>query len=184
MVAFPPEFPFVKRKPAEPQTEPPRQAAPAEPVKVPSHSAPPVEKPARVDPPAPVARAEPPPTRPESTPAATAASAPAPAAPRLVERRKFRRDPMAAQALVRVDSFPGPPIKVGLLDISVAGVRFRADRPMEVGEKAQVRLEVGPFRWTTRLRVIYCNRDGERVHSIGCAFLRTELLRPWPTTAS
>lgn len=106
------------------------------------------------------------------------------AAPRRVERRKFRRDPMTAQALVRVDDFHGPPVKVMLGDISIAGVRFRCARPFTVGEKGQIRLQVGPLRWTTRLRVIYCNREPDTMHSVGCAFLRTELLRPWPTTAS
>jgi len=114
----------------------------------------------------------------------TSVAPPVAAATRLIERRKFRRDPMGAQALIRLDSFHGPPAKVAVSDISIAGVRFRSIRPMDVGEKGQIRLEVGPIRWTTRLRIVHCTRDTDGANMIGCAFLRTELLRPWPVTAA
>lgn len=99
------------------------------------------------------------------------------------ERRKIKRDALSTSALLRIDGFHGPPTKIELTDISIAGARFRCDRPLDIGEKAQIRLEVGPLRWTTRLRVIHCTRIDETHMSVGCAFLRTELLRPWPAAA-
>ena len=116
---------------------------------------------------------------------AIAAAAPAKAAKPVVthERRKVKRDPMATAALLRVDGRHGPPIKIELTDISIAGARFRAPQKLDVGEKAQIRLEIGPFRWTTRLRVVHCSPTGDGATAIGCAFLRTELLRPWPAAA-
>jgi hypothetical protein len=103
---------------------------------------------------------------------------------RLIERRKVKRDPMSAGALVHLDNFHGPPLKVSLVDISVAGVRFRCAQGVDCGEKAQIRIEVGPLRWTTRLRIVHCEREADGTKTIGCAFLRTELLRPWPATAA
>jgi hypothetical protein len=103
---------------------------------------------------------------------------------RLIERRKVKRDPMSAGALVKLDNFHGAPFRVALSDISVAGVRFRSVQPMDPGEKAQIRIEVGPLRWTTRLRIVHCERDADGANTVGCAFLRTELLRPWPATAA
>jgi hypothetical protein len=85
--------------------------------------------------------------------------------------------------MIHVDRLKLPPARVSLVDISIAGVRFAAPRPLDVGEKLQIRLEVGPFRWTTRMRVIHCTTSDSQTSMIGCAFLRTELLRPWPTAA-
>ena len=107
---------------------------------------------------------------------------PAPPKRPLVERRKLLRDKMAAPGLIHPDGFKGPPIKVSLVDISVQGCRFNAPQTLEIGEKLQIRVEAGPFRWTTRMRVIHCTRNATG-SVIGCAFLRTELLRPWPTAA-
>jgi len=100
----------------------------------------------------------------------------------LVERRKILRDRVTAPGLITPDGFKGPPIKISLIDISVQGCRFSAPQSLELGEKIQIRVEAGPFRWTTRMRVIHCTRTTSG-SVIGCAFLRTELLRPWPTAA-
>jgi hypothetical protein len=120
---------------------------------------------------------------------AAPAQAPAPAPARSVqpvvhhERRKVKRDALAAAALLRIDGMHGPAIKIELIDLSIAGARFRAPHKLNVGEKAQVRVEIGPWRWTTRLRVVHCSTLDDGGTNIGCAFLRTELLRPWPIAA-
>src|SRR5579859_6372542 len=152
MVEFSPDFPFRRRL--------------AEPVAPPADNVEPL-------PPAPVAE----------TPTAGQEEI-EPSAPKrpLVERRKILRDKMTAPGLIQPDGFKGPPIKVSLIDVSVQGCRFSAPQSLEVGEKLQIRVEAGPFRWTTRMRVIHCTRNGNS-SVIGCAFLRTELLRPWPTAA-
>ena len=154
MVLFPPEFPFVKRQ-AQAQSE--QKAAIIEAI-----------APAK---PAPAAPPEPQETRPQPPPVASAP---------FVERRKLKRDLLATHAMIRMDALHSPLMKINLIDITVAGVGFRAAFPLSVGTKGQVRLEVGPLRWTTRLRVIHCSRERDGNHRIGCAFLRTELLRPWP----
>jgi hypothetical protein len=162
MYEFPPEFPFVSRR------KPSVAAAPAE---LPPEPA--------VNAPEPQVEASPSVPRPVMRPPSTVA---APAVPH-AERRKNKRDPLATAALLRIDGIPGPSTKIELMDISVAGARFRSPRKLDVGEKAQIRVEVGPFRWTTRLRVVHCTPLEEGFASIGCAFQRTELLRPWPAAA-
>jgi hypothetical protein len=172
MFAFPPEFPFVSGRKSEitptaadvvpePQLEvvaPPTAAA--------EHRT--------------VSQAE---SRVSSAAEARPASPAKPAPPPQSDRRKLKRDALATAALLRVDGFPGPATKIQLTDISVAGARFRCPKPLEIGEKAQIRVEVGPFRWTTRLRVVHCTPLDNGSTSIGCAFQRTELLRPWPAAA-
>jgi len=126
----------------------------------------------------------------KETPITAPAPAPQPVEPVVVappkkpviERRKVIRDRMTAPGLINPDGHRGPPIKVSLIDISVQGCRFSAPQSLDVGEKIQIRVEAGPFRWTTRMRVIHCTHNGNG-SVIGCAFLRTELLRPWPTAA-
>lgn len=201
MVAFPAEFPFGRRKaevapqPVDPPANPVEESvAPAWQEAIPEAVAPAVgpaeHAGAQVAPAIPVIAATPvavaehvsPPASPVVAPPLTIAPAPSPM--RLIERRKVKRDPMSAGALVRLDNFHGPPMKVALLDISVAGVRFRSVQAADCGEKAQIRIEVGPLRWTTRLRIVHCEREADGTNTIGCAFLRTELLRPWPATAA
>jgi hypothetical protein len=188
LMMFPAEFPFVRRVPEAP-AEAPQAAAIAEPeitapiiATIPSQpiAAIPETIPEtinRVIAPAPVSA----PIAPTAAPQAPALSA---NEMRMRERRKVKRDPMSSQALVRLDGVHGPPLKVELTDISVAGVRFRAPRSLDAGDKGQIRLEIGPLRWTTRLRVVYATSNTEGPVTIGCAFLRTELLRPWPLTAA
>ena len=90
---------------------------------------------------------------------------------------------MATAALLRIDGIHGPPMHVKLIDISVAGARLHCPHLLDAGEKAQIRLEIGPLRWTTRLRVVHSVPLDDGSASVGCAFLRTELLRPWPAAA-
>lgn len=176
MVEFPPEFPFVRRPakpsvtaapPIAPRSDNATVAVEAKPPSPPSPSV--LNQPADDAPPI-----EPPPVE-----------IPIPAAVRkhFVERRKFKRDRMAAYALVHVDGAKVPPARVSLVDISIAGSRFHSTERLDVGDRLQIRVEVGPFRWTTRMRVIHCTPYDGQSHLIGCAFLRTELLRPWPAAA-
>lgn len=175
MFSFPPEFPFVSgRKPSAAAAEPP--PAP-EPVVEAQPEPQQVREPLQMPEPQPVAISPPLPTQ------VAPRIEPKRAAPAHAERRKIKRDSLSTSALLRIDGYHGPPTKIELTDISIAGARFRCDRPMDIGEKAQIRLEVGPLRWTTRLRVIHCTRIDATHLIIGCAFLRTELLRPWPAAA-
>lgn len=200
--AFPQGFPFVSRRSeaaAQPEPEPqdwvPEPPPPAEPAAFQEQTV--ATEPLPLEPlnaSAPAALLPAIAAAPEMVPATAPLPArwtPAPrtpvpaAATPTREKRKVKRDALATAAWLRLDGVHGPPIKIELVDISIAGARFRAPRRLDVGDKAQIRVETGPFRWTTRLQVIHStplsNDNGGA--SIGCAFLRNELLRPWPAAA-
>lgn len=97
------------------------------------------------------------------------------------ERRKSPRQTLVARAMIRIDSTRGPASAVEMINLSMLGVRFRSTEPYNVGEKAAIRLEVGPLRWTTRLRVVHTVQSDNGSHVIGCAFIGNELVRAKPT---
>ena len=188
LMMFPAEFPFVRRAPEAPAEVPQTAAMALTEVAAPIVEAAASHGIASIPETTPETNTRPPVPAPVAATIVTNTAAQAPAVSasemRMRERRKVKRDPMSSQALVRLDGVHGPPMKVELTDISVAGVRFRAPRGLDAGEKGQIRLEIGPLRWTSRLRVVYSTSNTEGPVTIGCAFLRTELLRPWPLTAA
>jgi hypothetical protein len=110
-----------------------------------------------------------------------AAPIPAPAVPPaplpFKDRRRSPRQRMNAKATLRVDTIGGNPLHVEIDNLSLLGVRFRANRELLVNDKANLRLEVGPLKWASRLRVINCLRNGEANYTIGCEFVGNELAR-------
>jgi hypothetical protein len=81
---------------------------------------------------------------------------------------------MRAISIYRGDINPAGAGPVQLVNISLCGVRLWSARAVKVGERATVKLEVGPVRWSTRVRVVACDsRDGEG-YSIGCEFAGCE----------
>jgi hypothetical protein len=104
--------------------------------------------------------------------------APVPAAPLpFKDRRRSPRQRMNAKATLRVDNVGGNPLVVEIDNLSLLGVRLRTDRELLINDKANIRLEVGPLKWASRLRVINCLRRGEANYTIGCEFVGNELAR-------
>jgi hypothetical protein len=94
------------------------------------------------------------------------------------ERRRSPRQSLIARALVRNERNSGPGWKVDLLNISMLGLRFRSNQSLLPGDVASVKLEVGPVRWATKLRVIHSAKLEDGNYSIGCQFVANELARP------
>lgn len=151
---FPPGFPFVE---PQPEVVPVLEAAPAV-------TAAPAASAAHADAIAPSLDAPIP---------APAASAPLP----FKDRRRSPRQRMSAKATLRVDTVGGNPLTVQIDNLSLLGVRLRADRELLVNDKANIRLEVGPLKWASRLRVINCIRHDATRYTIGCEFIGNELAR-------
>ncbi|HEV2295785.1 MAG TPA: PilZ domain-containing protein [Tepidisphaeraceae bacterium] len=106
------------------------------------------------------------------------APAPLPAAPLpFKDRRRSPRQRMHAKATLRVDTIGGNPLHVEIDNLSLLGVRIRTTRELLTNDKANLRLEVGPLKWATRLRVINCLRNGDASYTIGCEFVGNELAR-------
>jgi hypothetical protein len=90
------------------------------------------------------------------------------------ERRRAIRLPMRVLSIYRGDINPAGAGPVQLINISMCGVRLWSARPLKVGERGTVKLDVGPVRWSTRVRVIACDsRDGEGF-TVGCEFATCE----------
>lgn len=124
----------------------------------------------------------------ESHPSVTnnRATAPAPAAlahapvtavyPRAHERRRSPRQTLVAKAVVRSE-FNQNTVATGFLsNISMLGVGFHTRRPLAVGEKFQLRLELGPMKWATRLRVVSCQPHDSGTYDVGAEFIGNDLV--------
>ena len=107
-----------------------------------------------------------------------AMTVPAPVAPLpFKDRRRSPRQRMNAKATLRLDNVGGNPLTVEIDNLSLLGVRLRADRELLINDKANIRLEVGPLKWASRLRVINCIRHADTSYTIGCEFVGNELAR-------
>jgi hypothetical protein len=96
--------------------------------------------------------------------------------PRSNERRRSPRQTLVAKAVVRSE-FNQNTVATGFLsNISMLGVGFHTRRPLQVGEKFQMRLELGPMRWATRLRVVSCQPHDSGTYDIGAEFIGSDLV--------
>ena len=114
-----------------------------------------------------------------STVARSAAPAHPPVAdayPRAHERRRSPRQTLVAKAVVRSE-FNQNTVATGFLsNISMLGVGFHTRRPLSVGEKFQLRLELGPMKWATRLRVVSCQPHDSGTYDVGAEFIGSDLV--------
>ena len=177
MPLFPDEFPFKK-----PATPPSDFAPPAEPIEEPVPAPievvivepPPVQQ-VIVEPPAPVLQGVPVVAQKDEEtiippPAAAPIQIPS-------ERRRSPRQALLARALIKMEIGTAPGWKIDLLNVSMLGIRFRSPHSLTPGDKAFVKLEVGPLRWNTKLRVIHCSTLETGEYAIGCEFVGTDLAR-------
>ena len=96
--------------------------------------------------------------------------------PRAQERRRSPRQTLVAKAIVRSE-FNQNTVATGFLSsISMLGVGFHTRRPLAVGEKFQMRLELGPMKWATRLRVVACQPHESGTYDIGAEFIGSDLV--------
>jgi hypothetical protein len=107
--------------------------------------------------------------------AKAAADAPAAVYPRAQERRRSPRQTLVAKAVVRSE-FNQTTVATGFLsNISMLGVGFHTRRPLTVGEKFQMRLELGPMKWATRLRIVSCQPHDAGTFDVGAEFIGNDL---------
>ena len=90
------------------------------------------------------------------------------------ERRRSPRQTLVAKATVRSDVQATVVASGFVSNISMAGVGFHTRRPLQVGEKYQLRVEVGPMKWASRLRVVTCKPVGD-TYDIGAEFVGNDL---------
>jgi hypothetical protein len=81
---------------------------------------------------------------------------------------------MRARASFRSEADVTAVRTVQIVNLSLTGVRLRSNQPMTVGDRGNVRMEVGPVKWGSRVRVIQCE-PGADGYEIGCEFVTNEL---------
>jgi hypothetical protein len=87
------------------------------------------------------------------------------------DRRRSPRQTLVAKAIVRSEVRPDAVATGFLSNISTIGVGFHTRRPLPVGDKFQMRLELGPVKWATRLRVVSCQPHDSGTFDIGAEFI-------------
>jgi hypothetical protein len=92
------------------------------------------------------------------------------------DRRRAPRQTLVAKATVRSESQAHLVASGFVSNISMNGVGFHTRRPLRIGEKYQLRVEVGPMRWASRLRVVSCAAHGDSgTFDVGAEFVGNEL---------
>jgi hypothetical protein len=90
------------------------------------------------------------------------------------ERRRAARQTLITKALIVREREGGQPQRATLADVSLLGLSFDFSDQIEVGSRLRVRVEAGPMRMSSRVRVASCrpHQDGYRV---GCEFVLNEI---------
>jgi hypothetical protein len=96
--------------------------------------------------------------------------------PRAQERRRSPRQTLVAKAVVRSESNQTTVATGFLSNISMLGVGFHTRRPLSIGEKFQMRLELGPMKWATRLRIVSCQSHDSGTFDVGAEFIGNDLI--------
>jgi len=94
--------------------------------------------------------------------------------PGMKDRRRVPRQTLVAKTTVRSEAQLTVVAAGFVSNISMMGVGFHTRKPLVVGEKYQIRLEVGPMKWASRLRVITCRQNGD-TYDVGAEFVGNEL---------
>ena len=95
-----------------------------------------------------------------------------------IERRRSVRQTLVARATIRPETnFAGiGPMAAGYLsNISLKGVGLHTRRPLVVGERYLLKLEVGPMRWQSRVKVVTCQPHTSGTYDVGAEFIANEL---------
>jgi hypothetical protein len=90
------------------------------------------------------------------------------------ERRKTPRQALRAKASFRGEADVTAQRTVRIVNLSLKGVRFWSGQSMSSGDRGDVRMEAGPVKWASRVRVVSCVPQGEG-YEVGCEFVANEL---------
>ena len=111
-------------------------------------------------------------------PAAPAAPVVAPRrAPALTgaERRKAARQTLVAKAIIRCESTSSTVATGYVSNISMMGIGFHTRKALPPGSKYHIKLELGPMKWSTRLRVVSCREHESGTWDVGAEFVGNDL---------
>jgi PilZ domain-containing protein len=92
------------------------------------------------------------------------------------ERRRSPRQTLVARAALQSECDPDTVAAGFLSNISVLGVGLHTRRPLAVGETFRMRLDLGPMKWATRLRVVTCRPHDSGTYDVGAQFVGDALV--------
>jgi hypothetical protein len=93
------------------------------------------------------------------------------------ERRRSPRQALRAKAIYRNDMNPAGAGPVQILNFSMGGVRLWSAKPLKTGERANVKMEIGPVKWSGRVKVVTCESHDDDGFAVGCEFAANEMAR-------
>ncbi|MDB5321172.1 MAG: hypothetical protein JWN40_2803, partial [Phycisphaerales bacterium] len=93
------------------------------------------------------------------------------------ERRRSPRQALRAKAIYRNDMNPAGAGPVQILNFSMGGVRLWSAKPLKTGERANVKMEIGPVKWSGRVKVVTCESHDDDGFAVGCEFAANEMSR-------
>jgi hypothetical protein len=93
------------------------------------------------------------------------------------ERRRSPRQALRAKAIYRNDMNPAGAGPVQILNFSMGGVRLWSTKPMKAGERGNVKMEIGPVKWSGRVKVVTCESHDDDGFAVGCEFAANEMAR-------
>jgi len=93
------------------------------------------------------------------------------------ERRRSPRQALRAKAVYRdeINTVSSGPVQV--INISMFGLRVWTSRPLRVGDRGSIRLELGPLKWSSMVRIVSANSNEDDGFVMGCEFVAKELPR-------
>ncbi|QOV87831.1 PilZ domain-containing protein [Humisphaera borealis] len=98
-----------------------------------------------------------------------------------IERRRAPRQTLVAKASIRPDTAVqmGSLTSAGFVsNISMNGVGFHTRKPLAIGEKYRITLELGPMKWSSRMRIVSCrHHEDSQTFDVGAEFVGNELSR-------
>jgi hypothetical protein len=93
------------------------------------------------------------------------------------ERRRAYRQGLAIKGMLYRDSNAASPQRVRLRDVSMGGVSFDSQGPVEIGARCRLLIEMGPARLNWHVRIIRCVKTAEGGYLVGGQFVTNELAR-------
>jgi hypothetical protein len=93
------------------------------------------------------------------------------------ERRRSPRQALRAKAVYRDDTNTASSGPVQVINISMFGVRVWSTRPLQTGGKGGIRLELGPVKWSSMIRIVSVESSDDDGYVVGCEFVAKELPR-------
>jgi hypothetical protein len=101
------------------------------------------------------------------------------------ERRRSPRQNLRTKALYKPEHASTPAGPVHINNLSMLGVRFWSKTPIRQSDRGSLKLEVGPLRWSSKLKVVSClAAEDEQGYVIGAEFVSNELPRGRTATAA